>query len=272
MKLYLFFIMTLLLQSQLSFGLGPDFSVQSPRIIVIGAGIAGLTAAYRLHQKGYAVDVYEARSRVVGRILSAYVNGVIAELGGENLADGGEAINVSALAKELGVPLEYTSRLFGHAFHHNGISSSMEDAIREYHFDPALLKEQLSALEKTSASMQEVLDQLFTSNEALKKYLSTRLAAYEGAPADQLSSAYIETLYQMLQGGLCAAHQSKEILRIHICRGNSKLTQALADKLQDRVHLNMPVVAVAKNEQDQYEIRFKDGSKAKADILLFAIP
>ncbi len=41
-----------------------------PRIAVIGAGIAGLTAAYRLQQAGAQVTVYEARDYVGGRMTS----------------------------------------------------------------------------------------------------------------------------------------------------------------------------------------------------------
>tara|TARA_B110001452_G_scaffold60862_1_gene47525 strand:+ start:4807 stop:5961 length:1155 start_codon:yes stop_codon:yes gene_type:complete len=38
-------------------------------VVVVGAGLSGLTAAYRLKQLGYAVNVIEARDRVGGRIL-----------------------------------------------------------------------------------------------------------------------------------------------------------------------------------------------------------
>src|SRR6185295_2875086 len=37
------------------------------RVIVLGAGVAGLTAAWRLKQAGYAVAVFEALDRVGGR-------------------------------------------------------------------------------------------------------------------------------------------------------------------------------------------------------------
>lgn len=43
---------------------------QPPRIVVVGAGISGLVAAYELLQAGYEVTVLEARDRVGGRVLS----------------------------------------------------------------------------------------------------------------------------------------------------------------------------------------------------------
>src|SRR3954468_21680635 len=43
----------------------------APRIAVVGGGLAGLTAAYRLKQAGYVAQVYEARTdRVGGRCWS----------------------------------------------------------------------------------------------------------------------------------------------------------------------------------------------------------
>src|SRR5258708_1348482 len=44
----------------------------SEKIIVIGAGIAGLAAAGALRDKGYDVTVLEARKRSGGRILTQY--------------------------------------------------------------------------------------------------------------------------------------------------------------------------------------------------------
>ena len=39
------------------------------RAVVIGGGIAGLSAAYEFHRAGWAVDVYEASDRFGGKIL-----------------------------------------------------------------------------------------------------------------------------------------------------------------------------------------------------------
>lgn len=56
-----------------------------PRVGVIGAGVAGLTAAYRLHQRGVDVQVLEATSRPGGVIRSDAVDGRLVEAGPNTL-------------------------------------------------------------------------------------------------------------------------------------------------------------------------------------------
>jgi monoamine oxidase len=72
--------------------------------IVAGAGLAGMTAAWRLQQAGHRVTVLEARGRVGGRTWShAMPDGTVVERGGEFIAPDQAAIR--GLAAELGLEL-----------------------------------------------------------------------------------------------------------------------------------------------------------------------
>jgi monoamine oxidase len=76
-------------------------------VVVVGAGIAGLTAAYRLRQSGVPVRVFEAQNRVGGRMYSLrghFPDGQVVELGGELIDTNHE--HIRALAAELGVTLD----------------------------------------------------------------------------------------------------------------------------------------------------------------------
>lgn len=71
-------------------------------VAVVGAGLAGLTAARDLGAAGRSVCVLEARDRVGGRILNAATkDGTIVEVGGQWVGPGQD--RVAALAQELGV-------------------------------------------------------------------------------------------------------------------------------------------------------------------------
>src|SRR4051794_6325618 len=76
-------------------------------VAIVGAGLAGLTAAYRLRQHGVVAQVYEASGRVGGRCWTgrgAFADGQLYEHGGE-LIDNGH-IQVKQLAQELGLDLD----------------------------------------------------------------------------------------------------------------------------------------------------------------------
>ncbi|MBL3688040.1 FAD-dependent oxidoreductase [Leucobacter zeae] len=70
-------------------------------VVIIGAGVAGLTAAHRLRQAGREVVVLEARDRVGGRVKSDLSNGFLIEVGGQWVAPDQERL--IALIEELGL-------------------------------------------------------------------------------------------------------------------------------------------------------------------------
>ena len=75
------------------------------RVVVIGAGFAGLGAAKALSDASHDVTVLEARDRIGGRVNTvAMADGVIAELGA-NWLQQGERNSLLPLARELGLGL-----------------------------------------------------------------------------------------------------------------------------------------------------------------------
>src|SRR5204862_2384929 len=81
------------------------YGAAQPRIAVIGAGLAGLTCAYRLKQAGLSAQVYEASSRVGGRCWSIHdFDPLVAEHGGELIDQGHTAMR--QLTQELGLTLD----------------------------------------------------------------------------------------------------------------------------------------------------------------------
>ncbi|MGL6283701.1 MAG: FAD-dependent oxidoreductase, partial [Microcoleaceae cyanobacterium] len=76
----------------------------TPPVLIVGAGLAGLVAGYRLTQAGVTVNIIEARNRVGGRVqtkLKALGTNMPLELGGEFIDSNHTALR--NLAKELGV-------------------------------------------------------------------------------------------------------------------------------------------------------------------------
>jgi oxygen-dependent protoporphyrinogen oxidase len=70
-------------------------------VAVVGAGLTGLTTAFRLKQRGHRVVVYEASERIGGTIKSERREGYLAELGPNSLA--APTGIVAALLAELGL-------------------------------------------------------------------------------------------------------------------------------------------------------------------------
>ena len=76
------------------------------KVVVLGAGVAGLSAAYELQKKGFEVTVLEARDRVGGRVWTVregFEDGQFAEIGAIRI--GSTHTNLLAYAEELGLDL-----------------------------------------------------------------------------------------------------------------------------------------------------------------------
>ena len=88
-----------------------DERLSGVSVLVAGAGLAGLSAAYDLLAMGATVTVADARERVGGRVWTirdGFVEGQHAEAGGDMIDD--EQGEIRELAQQLGLTL---TRIFG---------------------------------------------------------------------------------------------------------------------------------------------------------------
>lgn len=81
-------------------------SPHDARVVIVGAGLAGVTAAYQLHRVGVPAQVYEARDRIGGRCWTArgFAEGQVAEHGGEFIDS--RHVHIRQLARQLGLELD----------------------------------------------------------------------------------------------------------------------------------------------------------------------
>jgi protoporphyrinogen/coproporphyrinogen III oxidase len=80
--------------------------MKKPRIAVIGAGLAGLTCAWRLKQNNFDPVVFEATNQPGGRARSIHEDGAVHDLGAWTFTSHGSVI---PLVKELGLTKEMVS-------------------------------------------------------------------------------------------------------------------------------------------------------------------
>src|SRR5215470_16297961 len=101
---------------------------RSVDVLVVGAGLAGLTAARDLVAAGRSVLVLEARERVGGRVVSRDIGGgKIVEMGGQYA--GPTQDRLLALAAELGVATFPTYDTGKKVLHFNGKRGTYKGAI-----------------------------------------------------------------------------------------------------------------------------------------------
>ncbi len=117
------------------------------RVVVVGAGIAGLTAAQRLKRAGKDVVVVEARDRIGGRIWTDRSTGAPVELGA-SWVHGSQGNPIKELAEELG--LQVLSSRHSTRVIENGTNG---DARGERRFDAEVLSREFERIEQSAKNL-----------------------------------------------------------------------------------------------------------------------
>jgi monoamine oxidase len=265
------------------------------RIVVVGAGLAGLTCAYRLKRAGQIGTVYEASDRVGGRcrtIRGAFADGQLAERGGE-LIDQGHT-HIRQLAQELGLGLD------------NLLAAEANGTEPAYHFDGAAysyaqatedLKSIWQAIHRdVAAASYPTLYHSFTPRGAELDRLSVRdwieqhvpggtgsrlgqlldvayTIEYGADASDQSSLNMLYLLGYAGPGNLRIFGKSNEKYRVR--GGNDQLPGRLAAQLAGQLVTGHALAAVRENGDGTYALTFQAGSATRtvtADRVVLALP
>lgn len=260
-------------------------------VVIVGAGIAGLTAGLRLRQAGMPVSIHEAQNRVGGRMYSlrdGMADGQVIELGGELIDTDHSAIR--RLAAELGIPLDDLSlddpSLTSDVWYFDGVRRSDGEVMEA--FRPLALR-----IDTARATFPEdeithdapggtgALDRQTLAgwlDEAdirgwLRKLIDVAYTTEYGLEPGDQSALNLLTMIGTDPDSFDIFGESDE--RFHVQGGNDRITTAVADRLDDAIHPGHVLEAVTRRADGTYRCTFRRGASTldvDADQVILALP
>ena len=225
------------------------------RVVVAGAGFAGLMAAYRVAQAGHEVLVLEARDRVGGRVWSQeLIPGdprTVVERGAEFVLDGYDVMRT--VLADLSLDLADTVMSYHQRDYRGGPVTTGQDVAR-----CAAAVADAAAGAAPGTSLAEVVAG-WERSPALAAYLS-RVEATNGVGAAVLAAA--------AASDVTAGFGCRPSWRV--AGGNQRVARGLAARLGTAVRLNHPVRSI---EHDRGGVRLlTDDGEAAGDAAIVAVP
>ncbi len=260
------------------------------KVIVVGAGIAGLVAAKDLLDHGYDVEVWEANPlRVGGRLFSVKVAGSIAELGGEDLLDGGDANYLIQYANQLGIKVNVDPNPY-YDIHFFGQDKKtvrnldlfveekfpFDDSIDERTVD-AMIEKAMSA--KPMVTMADFLQAFFAKQPKLLEYFDARTQTNEGVSTKEIDASYAKSsfrsqLWSNIKTVRATSMKKKPIAlsNTRFIGGNASLPLALAKVLGKRIRMGVKLDKIQVTKDGSYRLVPTRGRLVKAKYVVLAIP
>ena len=261
----------------------------SRQVLVLGAGLAGLAAAYELKKAGYAVTVIEARTRPGGRVLTyrdPFADGLYAEMGAEYVDATDEFDH--RFCKELGLKV-MTAKLYDAIFvrgqrlkmaafkqNKEKLPYAGTEGGRLFGQEAAYLRRVLALIKDPEKLPPEVLK--------LDNLSVVELLAQEGAPED-IAALFTYTQacestarpHEMSALHLVRSHRrsfSEDTDEGRILGGNDQLPKGLARALAGQILYNRPVRKIA-HDGEGATVTFEEGGALRTlrtPRLVVAIP
>ena len=266
-------------------------SEASKNVLILGAGLAGLAAAYELDKAGFGVTILEARSHPGGRVRTyrdPFADGLYAEMGAEYVDAADEYDH--KYCKEFGLKV-LTAKLYdaifvrGQGFKMDAFKSNKQKLPFEGTVGGELFGQEKKYLKRILAMIK---DPESLPPEILKfdNLSAAELLLQEGAPQDIVNlydylNATERTVRtdQMSALTLIRSHAkasffNEEVDEGRILGGNDQLPKAFARALSDKVLYQRPVRKIA-HDRSGAEVWFEEGGKVisiRSPWLVIALP
>ncbi|MFL6136348.1 MAG: protoporphyrinogen/coproporphyrinogen oxidase [Frankiaceae bacterium] len=248
-------------------------------VAVVGAGIAGLTTAYRLSQQGLTVDVLESESEPGGRMRCGRIDGYTIDRGAETLAPYGYPATWE-LIRELGLEPEVHRIRHPVALWHGGRAHPWMGHPLSVLNRAGLSTRGWLAMARLMAPIARHPRQVVPERPESTPYGDLTLADIGRQHGEELVDRMLEPIAASAFGWLpeesavaplmAMIAATRGIWRWRTYRqGQDTMTRALADRVD--VHLSKRVQLV-KRDGDGARIELADGTLLSARAVVLAVP
>ncbi|PWU17144.1 MAG: hypothetical protein C5B49_09450 [Bdellovibrio sp.] len=251
-------------------------------VVIIGAGIAGLTAAYELGKSGISCRIFEASNRLGGRMYTLEnfnSDGMTCDLGGELIDT--DHTELRGLCKELHVPVgAFASEDQGRTpnlYYFDGRYRTNHELVEAA--KKIVPRFEVDKAKPASWWDQQTLAQYLKSlpmDPWVLRFFQVAYASEYGLDAEELSALNFLWMFELKDPSVFSPYgESDETFRI--IGGNIQLMRVLAKAIESqgsRILLNRPMIRINEKDSDlQLDFDSPSGTQTvHADRVILTLP